>query len=131
MKVFSNPLNMTKNLLQKSLMLLMVLAACTSSVELTEAEKAKFDARLQPLIAGQAEIVESDYDVTTGKDGKKIYGIIIRGSSADDIRKLGIEVNSALGEIITVRCTIEEMKKIAKLPSVKAIEAPQKAQLYQ
>ncbi len=112
-------------------MLLMVLAACTSSVELTEAEKAKFDARLQPLITGQAEIVESDYDVTTGKDGKKIYGIIIRGSSADDIRKLGIEVNSALGEIITARCTIEEMKKIAKLPSVKAIEAPQKAQLYQ
>jgi hypothetical protein len=44
---------------------------------------------------------------------------------------LGIEVNSALGEIITARCTIEEMKKIAKLPSVKAIEAPQKAQLYQ
>lgn len=122
---------MRKRFLHVTLLLPIALAACQSSLELTEAEKAKFDARLQPLISGKADIVESDYDVSTNKDGKKIYGIIVRGSSAEDIRKLGIAVNSTLGEIITTRCTIEEMKKIAKLPSVKAIEAPQKAELYQ
>ncbi|MFN3385350.1 MAG: hypothetical protein ACK42Y_02045 [Candidatus Thermochlorobacter sp.] len=122
---------MQKHVLQTTLLLLMILAACQSSLELTDAEKAKFDPRLLPLISGRADIVESDYDVSTNKEGKKIYGIIVRGSSADDIRKLGIAVNSALGEIITTRCTIEEMKKIAKLPSVKAIEAPQRAELYQ
>lgn len=109
----------------------LLLAACQSSLELTEAEKAKFDARLQPLISGKAEIVESDYDITLSQDGKKLYAIVVRGSSADDIRKLGITVNSVLGEIITVRCTVEEMKKIAKLSSVKALEAPPKAELYQ
>ncbi|MCS7012622.1 MAG: hypothetical protein RMI34_05660 [Chloroherpetonaceae bacterium] len=118
-------------LAQTSCLLLFVLAACQSSHELTDAERAKFDARLQALISGRTDIVESDYDVTVAKDGKKLYGIVVRGSSADEIRKLGIAVNSALGEIMTVRCTVEEMKKIAKLPSVKAIEAPPKAELYQ
>ncbi|PIO48169.1 MAG: hypothetical protein CMR00_06080 [[Chlorobium] sp. 445] len=62
---------MQKHVLQTTLLLLMILAACQSSLELTDAEKAKFDPRLLPLISGQADIVESDYDVSTNKEGKK------------------------------------------------------------
>jgi hypothetical protein len=111
-----------------SLLLLVLLAACSGTMELTESEKGKLDMKLQSLMTAKGMASDSDFDMSTDKDGKKIYSIIVRGSSADDVRKLGVNVNSNFGDVITVRCSIDDLKKIAKLPSVRALETPERMQ---
>jgi hypothetical protein len=103
---------------------LIILAAftlnCSSIVTLTEAEKAKLDPALQKLLM-EENISESDYDVSIRPDSTKEYGVIIRSSNVEDLRSVGIQVGSVVGDFITARVTVNELRRIVPLPTVHAV----------
>ncbi len=88
---------------------------------LTDREMAKLDPQLQRLVAGET-VAESDYEVSNRLSGEKEYGVIIRSSNAEDLRSAGIPINSVIGDVITARLTISELKKVLTIPSVRALQ---------
>jgi hypothetical protein len=44
----------------------------------------------------------------------------------EEIQALGIAVSSVFGDVIVVHATIEELRKIASLPTVRALQAGSK-----
>ena len=109
--------------MQKIVLMLLAatLASCCSGPGLSVDERAKLDPPLQELLMGE-NVAEHRYDVTVRPDGSKEYGVIVRTDVADDVRGLGIPVGSVYGDIVTVRVTKEELKRIAGLKTVKSIQ---------
>ena len=87
----------------------------------TDREMAKLDPPLQKLIGGDA-IAEGDFDVSNRPGGEKEYGVIIRSSNPEDLRSSGILINSVMGDVITARLTVEEMRRVLTIPSVRAVQ---------
>jgi len=88
-----------------------LLAQCGEEDLLTQSELRKLDARLQMLVSSK--------DI---HDAQKIV-VLIHGSSPDDIRSIGTEVDEVAGGIIIASVTIPELKRIARLPSVQSIDS--------
>lgn len=101
--------------------LCMLLVACTATNRLSDAERAKLDPALQRLLA-QERVVQSEYDATVRPDGSKEYGLVVRSNNADEIKKAGISVSSVFGDVITVRVTVEELRKLVGLSSVRSVQ---------
>jgi hypothetical protein len=113
-----------------SLMLLaFVVVSCGGPQALTEAERAKLDPGLQTLLA-EGTGPESRYDVTTRPDGKVEYGVIVRTADAEQLRAAGIRVQSVLGDVVTVRVTVDELRTVARLPAVRAVQDSGKNTLH-
>ncbi|HAL55044.1 MAG TPA: hypothetical protein DCP63_00850, partial [Bacteroidetes bacterium] len=95
--------------------------SCSTTLKLTDAEKARLDPALQGLFeAGDTD--SSRFDVSNRSDGSKEYGVIIRTANADEIRIAGVVVESVMGDVVTARVTLIELKKILALPSVRSIQ---------
>ena len=105
--------------------LLLLLAACASTTELTEAERQKLDLPLLKLLSGEA-VAESDFDASLRKDGTREYAVIIRSKNVDEVKSAGIQVGSVFSDVITARVTIAELRRILSLSSVRAIQASSK-----
>ena len=88
---------------------------------LTDREMAKLDPPLQRLVA-EGSAAESDYDVSIRSGGEKEYGVIIRSANAEELRSAGIPINTVMGDVITARLTISELKKVLTIPSVRALQ---------
>lgn len=97
------------------------LSSCSQSIRLTPKEQTKLDPKLQMLLEGK-NVVDTDYDMTTRTDGAKEYGVIVRGASANDVREAGIRVGSVVGEIMTARVTLSELRTLCDLKSVRSIQ---------
>lgn len=103
----------------------MLLVSCAVTNRLSDAERAKLDPPLQRLLT-QERVVESDYDTTVRADGSREYGLSVRTSNADEIRKAGIRVSSVFGDVVTVRVTLEELRKLVGLSSVRSVQSGSK-----
>jgi hypothetical protein len=99
-----------------------LLLACASSDVLNDYERAKLDPVLEKLFSSRT-VEEELFDSSTRTNGEREYGVIIRGSNADDVRRLGIKLDSALGDVMTARVTKKELKKVLGLPSVRAVQS--------
>lgn len=112
------------------LMLLVSLSlSCGGPMALTDAERAKLDPGLQALLV-EGTGSESRYDVTIRPDGTREYGVIVRTTDAEKLRAAGIHVQSVLGDVVTVRVTVDELCNVARLPSVRAVQNSGKNTLH-
>jgi hypothetical protein len=102
-------------------LLAFLVLSCGGPMALTEAERAKFDPGLQVLLA-EGTGTGSRYDVTIRPDGTREYGVIVRTTDAEQLRAAGIRVQSVLGDVVTVRVTVDELRSVARLPSVRAVQ---------
>ncbi len=103
------------------LMGLVILLGGCARPALTDREMAKLDPPLQRLIVGEA-VVEGDFDVSNRPGGEKEYGVIIRSSNPEELKSAGIPINTVMGDVITARLTISELKKVLTIPSVRALQ---------
>ncbi len=97
----------------------LVLTACGGS-RLSDAERLKLDPLLQRLVS-DVRVVEDDYSISTRPDGVKEYGVIIYTDKLEELRSAGIPINSVVRDFATARLTVEELRKVVKLPSVRAV----------
>lgn len=98
---------------------------CSSSKSISDIEKSKLDFPLVRLFAGE-QVDKSLVGETLRPDGTKVYAIIVRSVHPEEIRALGVVVSSVFGDVIVIHATIEELRKIASLPSVRALEVGSK-----
>lgn len=96
-----------------------VAVGCRSEMELTSEEKAKLDPGVQKILAGDESAM---VDRTVRPDGTMEYGLVVRGSSPDDLKAAGINVVSAFGDVMTVRITRSQIKTLARISSVRSVE---------
>jgi hypothetical protein len=93
---------------------------CAANHELTPAQIAKIDIHLQPVLSGG--VPSSDKcGTTTDANGTMMLTVIIRGN-ADDVKTAGIRVQSALGDVLTASITQSQLWRLARIPSVRAVE---------
>lgn len=105
-----------------AVILLTAWSCCGSGIGLTDTEFGKLDPMLQSLLsAGKG--APDRYDITQRTDGTLEYGIIVRTSAPEDLRAAGVIPNSIVGEIVTVRVTLEEVRTIARLASVRSLQS--------
>ena len=102
---------------------------CGRGTSLTREEMAKLDPGLQQLLA-QSPPSDASYDVSVRANGVKEYGVIIRSSSQQDLRDAGIQVGSVFGDVITARVSVEELCRIASLPTVRAVEQGKRSEIH-
>jgi len=95
--------------------------ACSSTPPLTDEEMAKLHPQVQRLLAGES-VPELDEASSLLADGSRAYELIVRMTKRDELRSIGITPQSQFGEFLTVRVTAEEIVKLARLPSLIAIE---------
>jgi len=112
-----------------ALVLLFFVASCCGSRELNSFESAKLTPGLLALLTEESAPDEL-YDFSMRADGTKEYGIIIRSTTPDELRARGVRVQSAIGDVITVRVSKEELRALLALPSVRPVDQGSKNQLH-
>jgi len=100
---------------------LQLFQGCSSTPPLTDEEMAKLHPQVQRLLAGDS-VPELEEASSLLADGSRAYELIVRTTAADELRSIGISPQSQFGEFLTVRVTTEEIVKLARLPSLIAID---------
>ena len=100
---------------------LLSLSACSSTSDLSKEERAKVDPAIMRLLSGTG-FDEKDYDVGVRPDGIKEYEVIIRANKTEELQSAGIKIQSVFGNVLTVRLTLPELRKILSLSSVRSVE---------
>ncbi|RPH37848.1 hypothetical protein EHM92_01620 [bacterium] len=90
---------------------------------------AKLDPGLQQLFASSPP-ADASYDVSVRADGVKEYGVIIRSSSPQDLRDAGVQVGSAFGDVITARVSVDELRRVVSLSTVRAVEQGNRSEIH-
>lgn len=111
------------------LLLAFLVLSCGGPMALTEAERAKLDPGLQSLLT-EGTGTEAGYDVTVRPDGTREYGVIVRTTDAEQLRAAGVRVQSVSGDVVTVRVSVDELRTVARLPSVRAVQNSGKNTLH-
>ena len=112
-----------------AILLLFFVASCCGSRELSSSERAKLTPGLLALLTEESA-PDALYDVSMRADGTKEYGIIVRSTNPDELRAQGIAVQSAIGDVITVRVSKEQLRSLLSLPSVRSVDQGSKNQLH-
>jgi hypothetical protein len=100
---------------------LLLLFACASAPELTQEERQKIDPPLMKLLSGSG-VDGSKIESRLRSDGEKEYEVIIRAKTTEELKSAGIKIQSVIGDVITAHLTIQELRSILKLPSVRSVE---------
>lgn len=95
---------------------------CSSTKPLSDTEKEKLDPPLIRLLSGK-NADDSCINKYIRPDGTQEYGVVVRSEHPEEIKALGIAVNSVFGDVIVVHASIEEIRKIVSLSSVRAVHA--------
>jgi hypothetical protein len=103
---------------------------CASSKSPSESNIAKLDQALRHLLAGD-NVGAEKLEFSMRADGVKEYAVIIRSENAEELKSAGISANSIFGDVIVSRLTIEELKKVISLHSVRAVESGSKNAIHQ
>ena len=103
----------------------LLLLSCSSSSNLSDLERSKLDPPLLILVESGTAL-ESSFDSGVRSDGEKEYGVIIRSSNVEELKSAGIRIGSVFGDVITARVTVNELRKIVSLSSVRAVTAGSK-----
>ncbi len=101
--------------------LILLFFSCSGVYRLSDVERSKLDPAVQRLLT-QERMVDTDYDTTVRPDGSKEYGLVVRANNTDEIKEAGIRVSSVFGDVVTVRVTLEELKKLVGLSSVRSVQ---------
>jgi hypothetical protein len=110
-------------MLRRACLFLLFLAGCSASRDLTPDQLSKLDARLQMLLSGAAsQPALSELDSSVRPDGVRVYAVVIRGGTVEELRKEGIPATGGIGAVATARVTIEELKSLARISSVRSVE---------
>jgi hypothetical protein len=102
---------------------------CGHGKSLSREEMAKLDPGLQQLFAAQPP-ADAPYDVTVRSNGVKEYGVVIRSSSPQALRDAGIQVGSVFGDVVTARVSVDELRHVVSLPSVRAVEQGARSEIH-
>ena len=102
-------------------LLIGILAVGCASSRLSDQERSKLDPQLAKLLSGE-QVSESVLDASLRADGAKEYGVIIRSTDVQALRSAGIRIGSVLGNVITARVTLAELRTVVSLPTVRAVE---------
>jgi hypothetical protein len=97
----------------------LLLAGCAQSGSLTADQEAKLEPRLRQLLAGENV---AGVNAVKSNGGIEQYDIIIRGSSADDVRAAGVTPNSVIGEVMTARVRVDQIRTLAKITSIRSLQ---------
>lgn len=100
-----------------------VASACQSPGALTRDEERKLDPALRALVRGEAGGL-FEYDVHEGPGGARVYGVVIRTTDPEALRRAGLPLQSVHGEVATARLTVDALRRAARLPAVVSIENP-------
>jgi hypothetical protein len=100
---------------------LLCLVGCGSTSGLTPEERSKLDPAITRLLTA-ADVDERAYDVGVRSDGVKEFGVIFRTIAADELKSAGAKVQSVIGDIVTARVSLAELRTIIKLRSVRSVE---------
>jgi hypothetical protein len=110
---------------------LIFFAGCGGSVhELTAIEQMKLDPALQRLIMGSG-IDPVDYDISRAPNGDLKYGVIVHSTDVEELKGAGYNVTSNFDGVMVVRVTVDELRGLVALPSVKAVSAGSKFRTQQ
>jgi hypothetical protein len=90
---------------------------------------AKLDPALQQLFA-QSPPADAGYDLSVRPNGVKEYGVIIRSNNPQDLREAGIQVGSVFEDVVTARVSVEELRRVVSLPTVRAVEQGHKSEIH-
>jgi len=108
-------------MLIRSLIFSVLLSGCgATGPQLTPLEKEKLDPALQRLVLG-TPASRTEYDITPDPSGEDIFGVLVRTENIDDIRNAGYAVTSSFGDIAVLRVTLEQLKGLVSLRSVKNV----------
>ena len=97
--------------------------------DLPEEAWKKLDHALKLLLREGPENPFFDYQ-TRDRDGETAYGVLIRTSDPEALKKSDLPFGSPSSEILTARLTIPEIKQAARLGSIVSISNPSEAQLH-
>lgn len=120
----------TNNIAVPIALFLVLSIHCSSINSLSDADKAKLDTPLVHLFAGD-QVDKSLVGETLRPDGTKEYAVIVRSEHPEEIKALGVGVSGEFGDVIVVHATIEELRKITSLPTVRALEVGSKKTILQ
>jgi hypothetical protein len=110
-------------MLRRACLFLLFLAGCSASRDLTPDQLTKLDARLQMLLSGGASQPSlSELESSLRPDGAREYAVVIRGGSVEELRKEGIPAMGGIGAVATARVTLEELRSLARISSVRSVE---------
>jgi hypothetical protein len=98
---------------------------CASGNLLTESERAKLDPPIRQLLE-EGRTDDARLNVVTLPDGAKEYAVIIRSDRPAEIRSLGITITSVIDDMIVAHASVDELRKLVSLPSVRAVLAGSK-----
>ena len=98
--------------------------------ELTAIEQMKLDPALQRLIMGSG-IDPVDYDISRAPNGDLKYGVIVRSTDVEELKRAGYNVTSNFDGVMVVRVTVDELRDLVDLPSVMAVSAGSKFRTQQ
>lgn len=110
-------------------LLLILLAAasmhCNSSSNLSAEARSKLDPALQRLVAGRPQ--STDAYTTSSRGDSTVYSVLITTSDVEQLRKADLPVGSVMGDVVTARLAVSEIRTAASLSSVRSIENPSNA----
>jgi hypothetical protein len=102
---------------------------CGHGNSLSQEEMAKLDPGLRQLYSPTPP-GDASYDVSVRANGVKEYGVIIRSTSPQDLRDAGINPGSIFGDVITARVSLEELRRVVALPTVRAVEQGNRNEIH-
>ena len=104
------------------LVLSLLVFQCSSTKSLSDTEKAKLDSALARLFAGE-QVDKSLVGEVIHPDGRNEYTVIVRSDQPEKVKELGVVVSSVFGDVMVVHATMDDLRKILSLPSVRKMEA--------
>ncbi len=108
------------------LLTLFFFLSCAAPHDLALEQMAKVDPGLRVLLE-RDNVADTQFDVRVRPDGSREYGVIVYGSDPDSLRSLGIRIQTVLGEMMTARVTVPELRILAAQSSVRSILKSEKA----
>jgi hypothetical protein len=99
----------------------LLFSACSAQPDLSPAQLAKIDPVLQVLLERE-DVSSAQYDISVRPDGTREYGVIVYGSAPDTLRALGIPVQSVLGEMMTARVSVAQLRLLAVQVTVRSVQ---------
>jgi hypothetical protein len=101
--------------------LALLLSGCAASApRLSGVEEQKLDPSLQKLLLGTVT-EPAEYDIAPGPNGERQYAVLARTEDVDQIRRAGLAVTSVAGDVAVVRVSVEQLRLLAGLSSVKRV----------
>lgn len=104
------------------LVLSLLVFQCSSTKSLSDTEKAKLDSALARLFAGE-QVDKSLVGEVIHPNGRNEYTVIVRSDQPEKVKELGVVVSSVFGDVMVVHATMDDLRKIVFLPSVRTMEA--------